>query len=164
MEKIQLKDEITAIIERNLDEKVEKEVVKIKSCEECRYHDDPWIWGRSLHCCSHDSDNVRTSRDEDELFKNCPINGQMEITKNYIKKYGIIHEKDAWYGNSYVAIVDFSSSHWESDGYNPDIRWDNVAVFYYENKEDEEKMMEMALDYYHRFDFDEQYTKKRCYG
>ena len=164
MEKVKINDAIEAIIENNLNEKVEEETIELKSCENCRYHENPWIWGRTLHVCCHNQDAPKTSRDVDELFNNCPINGQMKIKKSLIKKYGIIRrEKDDWHKN-YVAIVDFSPSHWESDGYNPDIDWNDVAVFFYDDEEDGDKMMEMCLDYYNRFGFDEEWTKKRCYG
>lgn len=164
MEEIKINDKLTAIIERNLEEKSEKEIIEFKSCEECKFYNNPWIWGAPLHCCAHNHEKPKTSRDINELFDTCPIDGKIEIIKNYIKQYGIIHEKDNYYDNNYIAIVDFSSSHWEADGHNPDIDWSNVAVFYYRKKEDEEKMMKLVLDYYYRFDFDKQFTKKRCYG
>lgn len=167
--KIQLTDEIEKIISKNLDEKSEKITKKIDCCKNCRYYDKPWIWGRTLHCCSQDNDNVKTSRNINELYDDCPINHEMEVTKTYIKKYGIIHKKPKKHSyyrdeSGSIAVVDFSGTKFEWDGNNPDVDWTNVVVFFYDTQEEANIMMELALDYYHRFNLDAPYVTKYCYG
>ena len=166
--KIQITDEISKIICKNLSGKTESFPVEIKSCKKCRYHDKPWIWGSPLHCCSKNSDNPLTSRDINELYDNCPIDHTIQVTKSYIKKYGIIHSEPKgdrrYYKKGSIAVVDFSGTTFEWDGYNPDIDWENVVVFYYNNQKEADIMMELALDYYHRFNLDDEWVEKRCYG
>lgn len=165
MERISITEKIDAIIERNLEEKHLEEIVELDSCKDCWYHEDPWIRGRPLHICGKDGDEPRTSRDMEELFNSCPINGKLKTRKNLIKQYGIItSDNDDWCRDRFVAIVDFSPSRWEWDGNNPDIDYRIVAQFFYEDEEDKEKMEAMALDYFEKFGFDEEWTKKICYG
>ena len=166
---IQITDEIQKIMVKNLDEKSEVISKEIDCCTDCRFYDKPWVWGRTLHCCSHDKDNVATSRDINELYINCPINHKMEVRKTYIKKYGIIHQKPkkhSYYSDTSgsIAVVDFSGTTFEWDGNNPDVDWRNVVVFFYDTQEEADKMMELALDYYHRFNLDAEYIPKHCFG
>jgi len=169
--KIETDENIEKIISENLNQKAVPHTIELKSCKKCRFYDNPWIWGRPLHCCSQDSDNVRTSRDIDELYNTCPIDHKIETTKTFIKRYGIIHNKpdENPYSFRYdkrgsIMLVDFSDTHFESDGYNPDVEWGAIVVFYYNNQEEADKMMKLALDYYEEFNLGEEYVPKICYG
>lgn len=165
---IETDENIEKIMEKNLDEKSVQQVMEIKSCSKCRFYDKPWIWGRTLHCCSQDSDNVKTSRDINDLYEFCPIDHKIETTKTSIKRYGIIHEKpdeDSYYDKrGCIMIVDFKGTSFESDGYNPDVEWEPVVIFYYNNQEEADKMMKLAWDYYNEFNLDDEYVAKICYG
>ncbi len=163
---IQMSDEIEAVMSRNLDEKSETYTKKIKTCKNCRYYDEIWLSGGRLHCCSYDYDNPITSRDATVIYDECPINHTIEYTKMYIKKYGIIHRKPKgrYSRRGNISVVDFSDTTFESDGYNPDVNWEAVVVFYYSNQEEADVMMELALDYYNRFNLDSEYVEKHCYG
>lgn len=167
--KIQLTEEIEKIMEKNLEGKTEKFTEKIDCCKNCRFYDKPWIWGRTLHCCAYDSDNVQTSRDIKDLYDNCPINHEIEVTKSYIKKYGIIHrkpKKHSYYDDTSgsIAVVDFSRTTYEWDGNNPDVDWTNVVIFFYNTQEEADIMMELAIEYYRKFNLDAEYVPKHCYG
>lgn len=166
--KIETNDEIEKIICENLDQKAIPHTIELKSCTKCRFYDKPWIWGRTLHCCSQDSDNVRTSRDINELYDDCPIDHKIETTKTFIKKYGIIHhkpDKDSYYDKrGDIMIVDFSGTTFEDDGYNPDVEWKAIVIFYYNNQEEADRMMKLALEYYNDFNLGEDYVPKICYG
>lgn len=167
---IELTDNIERIMCQNLDEKMEEYTVTLKSCEDCRYYDKPYIRGGNLHCCSYDYENNRTtqtSRDVQDLYDNCPINHEVEVRKIYLKKYGIIHTKPSrsrYSRRGSIAIVDFSGTVFEWDGNNPDVYDEPVVIFYYNNQEEADKMMEVALDYYNRFNLDAEYVPKHCYG
>lgn len=165
---IETDENIEKIMEKNLDEKSVQQVLEIKSCSKCRFYDKPWIWGRTLHCCSQDSDNVKTSRDINDLYESCPIDHKIETTKTSIKRYGIIHEKpdrDSYYDKrGCIMIVDFKGTTFESDGYNPDVEWKAIVIFYYNNQEEADKMMKLAWDYYNEFNLDDEYVAKICYG
>lgn len=166
--KIVLTEEIEKIMCENLSEKSEELEVEIKSCEDCPYYNNPWVRGATLHCCGYDFDDVITSRDINQVYDLCPLNHKLTTRKKYIKKYGIIHYKPE--KNSYrnrdgsIHIVDFSYTTFESDGNNPDVDWRDVASFYYKSQKDADIIMELALEYYHRFNLDAEYVEKRCWG
>lgn len=164
--KIQITDEIEKIMCQNLSEKAEAHTVKFESCEDCWYYDKPWIRGDRLHCCAYEFEDVKTSREINDLYDNCPINHEVETHTKYIKKYGIIHSKPRgrYRSKGSIAVVDFSGTTFEWDGNNPDVDWTDVVVFYYSNQEEADVMMELALDYYNRFNLDSGYVKKHCYG
>lgn len=168
MEEIQITKEISKIIDKNLNEKNEQIVKKIDCCKNCRFYDKPWIWGDVLHCCSYNSKDPQTSRNIKKLYDNCPMGHEITVTKSYIKKYGIIHKtpkKDEFRSESgRIAIVDFSGTTFEWDGYNPDVDWTNIAIFFYDTQEECDIIMDMVLDYYHRFNLDAPYIEKHCYG
>lgn len=166
---VKVNENIEKIMEKNLHEKSETISVTIDCCKKCRFYDDPWVRGDTLHCCSHNSDMIKTSRGVNELYANCPISHKTELTQTYIKQYGIIHrkpEEDSYYYDKCgsISIVDFSDTTFEDDGYNPDVEWKNVAVFFYDTQEECDKMMELALEFYNRFNLDAPYVKKRCFG
>lgn len=162
---IQITPEIEKIICENLNQKVVEETCEIHSCEDCMYGYELWLRGKELYCCAYNSDNPKTSRIEKEIFNDCPINHKLEYTKKYIKKYGIIHQKPKGYRRKgSIAVVDFSRTTYEWDGNNPDIDWEDVAVFYYKTEEDAQVMMDLALDYYNKFNLDGEYVEKRCFG
>lgn len=162
--KIELTDGIEKIMCQNLDEKAEKSSITFKSCKDCHFYDHPWIRGRTLHCCSQDGDNVRTSREIDDLYDTCPINHELETHTKYIRKYGIIHSKPSRYRRGCISVVDFSGTTFEWDGNNPDVDWESVVDFYYKNQEDADRMMELALEYYHQFNLEDVWVEKRCFG
>lgn len=163
--KIILNDEIEKIMVENLSEKVEEEVIKLDSCENCWYYENPWIHGGELYCCAYNFEDTRSSRNKDELYKNCPINHELHAQISYIKKYGIIHNKPNEYSTKgSINIVDFSDTTFEADGYNPDVYWENVMILFYNNQEEADTMIELALDYYNRFNLDGEYVKKHCFG
>lgn len=157
-------DKIERIMDKNLSEKNEKIIKKTKCCEDCIFYKDSWVWGRELHCCCQNSDNPQTSRDIEKLYDACPINHEMEVTKYYIKKYGIIHRKpdeDSYcHSSGSIAVVDFSDTTFEADGHNPDVSYENVVIFFYNTQEECDIMMELALDYYERFNLDAPYIEK----
>lgn len=159
------------IIGRNLDEKYEVKEVDIRHCEECKYYEHIWKEGvPSVHMCLYDKENPLLKLDEFDLHSNCPIHHHMTIETKCIKRYGIIHEKpnddEYYWGNreGTIRIVDFKDTHFEWDGHNPDVRYESVAVFFYENDDERNMMMEIALEFYERLNLDEVYTPKRCYG
>lgn len=164
--KIQVTPEIERIMCENLNERVIEETREIHSCEECMYGYELWLRGRELYCCAYNSDNPKTSRNEKEIFDDCPINHELEYTKKYIKKYGIIHErpKGRYRRKGSIAVVDFSRTTYEWDGNNPDVDWENVVVFYYKTPEEAQVMMDLALEYYAKFNLDGEYVEKHCYG
>ena len=168
--RVQVNDDIEKIMVRNLDEKVEVFIKKLESCEGCPNFDEPYIHGGVLYCCSFDYENspTRTSRDKGVLFEDCPMGKEITLRKSFIKQYGIIHNKPR--SNSYggyrgsLSVVDFSGTTFEWDGYNPDVDWEPLVVFYYNNQEEANVMMELALDYYYRFNLDAPFVEKHCYG
>lgn len=168
--KIELSDEIEKIMMENLDEKGETEIIKLESCENCRFYDNAWVWGGKLHCCSANHESGKdpvTSRDCNKLFDNCPQNQEMEITKSFIKRYGIIHKKpnrEYGYESGSISIVDFKGTRFEDDGYNPDVYWEAIVVFYYNNQEEADRMMKLAYQYYTEFNLGEEWIEKVCYG
>ena len=66
--KIQITDEIEKIMCQNLTEKAEAHTVKFESCEDCWYYDKPWIRGDRLHCCAYTFEDVKTSREINDLY------------------------------------------------------------------------------------------------
>ncbi len=165
-EVIQITESIEQIEKRNLSEKSIKTIKQINSCEDCPNYDAPYIHGGILHCCSYDYKNepTRTSRQIDELYSNCPVNHEFEVRKTLIKQYGIVHHRPTEYYRGSISIVDFGRTTFESDGYNPNVDWDEIVVFYYTTQEEADRMMELALDYYNKFNLDAPYIPKICYG
>ena len=163
--RIQITPEIEKIMSENISEKRVTEEVDIDDCKNCPYHDVPWIRGDRLYCCGYNHENIITSRDVLELYNNCPINHKLKTHKKFIKKYGIIHTKHGGYSSKgSISVVDFSRTTFEWDGNNPDVDWNNVVIFFYNNQKEADIMMELALDYYHRFNLEEEYVPKHCYG
>ena len=165
VEKRTIENNIEKIVDENLNEKYEDVVQDIKHCKECRYYDKVWIWGSNLHICSHNSDEPSTSRDAKKLYDECPIDHKISYKKGYIKKYGIIHQKprNEWDSGA-IKVVDFTPTHFEDDGYNPDVSWNNVVIFFYTNEEEKEQMMKLAYEYYTNFNLEADWVEKRCYG
>ena len=161
---IQITDNIEKIMCENLSQRTQEHTKKLTSCEDCMYYNELWLRGRSLHCCGHNTDKPVTSRNLDEIGKDCPINHTLTYTKKYIKKYGIIHEKPTRYHRGSISVVDFSGTTYEWDGNNPNVDWRDVATFYYTNQKEADIMMELALDYYKRFNLEDEWVPKHCYG
>ena len=161
---IELSDDVEAIISKNLNEKTETVTVNIESCEDCRYYGNFWFWGRPLHCCGQESDIPISTREIEDLYENCQINHQYDTVRTYIKRYGIVHYEGSRYHKGSISVVDFKNTVFESDGHNPDIDYDVVMGFYYKDEDEAEKMMELAVQYYHYLNLDEKYCKKNCYG
>lgn len=157
-------NEFEVIVDENLKEKYEQ-VKEKTNCKKCRFYDNPWVWGSELHCCSHNHQNPQTSRNIDELYNQCPIGGENTYKKTYIKQYGIVHRepKDEWDTGS-IQIVDFSSTCFEADGYNPDVNWENIVIFFYRNDKEKETMMKLAVEYYKQFNLEANWVEKRYYN
>lgn len=166
--KKQVTEEIERIECQNLSEKREELVEEIQCCKDCMYHQELWLRGGRLYCCGYDYDNPRTSREKEVFYNDCPIDHKLTYHRNYIKQYGIIHEKPEEHSyrsrRGSISVVDFSRTTFEWDGYNSDVDWQDIVVFYYKTEEECEQMMELALDYYHKFNLDAPYVEKRCYG
>lgn len=158
------------IADKNLDEKLEVREVKIRSCEECKYYDCVHNEGLpTVHFCTFDKKNPIYNIDEYKLYKECPVGHHVVMKKMCIKRYGLIHTKPEdsyYYSDTFgtIKIVDFKDTQFEWDGYNPDVRWTNVAIFYYETEEEKLKMMEFAVELYKRLNLDDEYSPKNCYG
>lgn len=156
------------VIDKNLTEKSEVKTVHIHYCEECMYYHYLSDEKASIHICTYKKSNHNINLDKFKLYEDCPINHKITKQTICIKRYGIIHNKpteDSWgshKGN--ISIVDFEDTHFEWDGYNPDVRYDTVAIFFYEDDDEKEKMMDLALEFYNKMNLDEEYIPKRCYG
>lgn len=161
---IKIADKIEAIVKDNMKEKRKEHTEFIECCEDCRYFDEFWVWGGELYCCSSDYDDVSVSRSKKALYKKCPIDHKTTYNKGFIKQYGIIHEKprNKWDCGA-IKVVDFSKTHFEADGHNPTVRYEHIVIFFYRNEEEKEQMMELALDYYNKFNLDAEWVEKRCY-
>lgn len=158
---------IDEIIKMNLHEKLEEKTYKVDYCEQCIYYETTEVGGVYLHCCMQDKENIKTDKDSFHLYMNCSIDNTLTREVMCIKRYGIIHhspDKDSCKEYGSINIVDFSGTTFESDGYNPDVDWVNVAIFFYTTDEEKDKMMKFAEDMYDKLNIDSEYIVKRCYG
>ena len=161
---IQLDKKVEEIIRKNLNETVEEYTETIKHCKDCMYYEGLWLRGRTLHCCGNQSDNPITSREIGDVYRQCPIDHQLNRKRTYIKRYGIRHYKPSRYDGGCFVVGDFEGTTFEDDGYNPDVEFKAIATFYYDTEEEKARAEEMALHYYNKFNLDAEYVKKICYG